>query len=131
MAITEKNILMNNKRGNDVDILYPYTKIENVLDSENNPVSFAEKKKTWNVAIPITGWTSVAPYSIIIPVEGIKVGDEPNMYLIKSTNSETRKAQQEAFNKISDARTADSQIKIYCDEEVPTTAIEVKLEVVY
>lgn len=91
----------------------------------------ADKKKTWNVSIPTTGWSSTAPYSKTIAVEGIKARDEPNMYLVKSTNSETRKAQQEAFNKISDSRTANDSITIYCDEEVIETAITVKLEVLY
>ncbi len=100
-------------------------------DMQNLTNTKADKKKTWNVTIPITGWTSVAPYTITIPVEGIKVGDEPNMYLIKSTDAATRKVQQEAFNKISDARTADNIVTIYCDEEMIETAIEVKLEVLY
>lgn len=91
----------------------------------------ADKKKTWNVSIPTAGWSSSAPYTKTIEVEGIQAGDEPNMYLVKSTNAETRKAQQEAFNKISDARTADNSITIYCDEEMIETAITVKLEVLY
>lgn len=121
-----QTILDENVAGNLLNLIQANS--EAISNIEQNK---ADKKKTWNVSIPTTGWSASAPYWITIPVEGILSTDEPNMYLVKSTNAETRKAQQEAFNKISDTRTADNSITVYCDEEMIETAILVKLEVLY
>lgn len=91
----------------------------------------ANKKKEWNITVSADNWTDTTPYSQTIAVEGLTVEDEPNIYLIKSIEPETRKTEQEAFNKISDARTAENSITIYCDEEKPDITFNLALEVVY
>lgn len=91
----------------------------------------ADKKKTWNVAIPTTGWTETAPYSITVPVEGILSTDIAVLDLIYSNDLETAKNEQKEFSKISRIDSADGIIKLTCFEEKPEIALNLRIEVMY
>ena len=90
----------------------------------------ADKKKTYNVTIDTT-WTEEAPYTKNITVQGISSTDIVNMYPIWSTNLETRTQEKEEYSKISMITSNENSIELTCDEDKPSIALNVRIEVVY
>lgn len=84
-----------------------------------------------NATIPITGWSSTAPYTIDIVVSGMLETDEGfAVNPIYASTLTTRQAQAEAFGNISMITSGTDKITVTCDEEIPTTAIPIQITVV-
>ena len=81
--------------------------------------------------IPTTGWTTTVPYSVTISVPGIKATDEnfPVSPILADTST-TRKAQLDAWSKITMIKAETDTIVVTCDEELPTTEIPIQITVV-
>lgn len=90
----------------------------------------ADKKKVYNITIDTT-WTEEAPYTKNITVQGISSTDIVNMYPIWSTNLETRTQEKEEYSKISMITSNENSIEVTCDEDKPSIALNVRIEVVY
>lgn len=91
----------------------------------------ADKKKTYNVTIDTTWTGTEAPYTKTITVQGISSTDIVNMYPIWSTNLETRTQEKEEYSKISMITSNENSIELTCDEDKPSIALNVRIEVVY
>lgn len=91
----------------------------------------ADKKKTYNVTIDTTWTGTEAPYTKTITVQGIAGTDIVNMYPIWSTNLETRTQEKEEYSKISMITSNENSIELTCDEDKPSIALNVRIEVVY
>lgn len=90
----------------------------------------ADKKKVYNITIDTT-WTEEAPYTKNITVQGISSTDIVNMYPIWSTNLETRTQEKQEYSKISMITSNENSIELTCDEDKPSIALNVRIEVVY
>lgn len=90
----------------------------------------ADKKKVYNITIDTT-WTEEAPYTKNITVQGISSTDIVNMYPIWSTNLVTRTQEKEEYSKISMITSNENSIELTCDEDKPSIALNVRIEVVY
>jgi len=97
------------------------------------PINSAwENWKTANqevgLSIPTAGWSSTAPYTRSIAAS-IALASDTNITIIPQWSStlETRKAQQEAWNCVSMIETYDGGITVTCDDEIPTTAIPIRI----
>ena len=91
----------------------------------------ADKKKLYNVTIPVEGWAGAGPYIKTVAVEGIESTDIINMYPVWSSDLETRQKEKEQYNKISVVNSMVNSIQILCDEEAPDIALNVRIEVTY
>lgn len=91
----------------------------------------ADKKKTYNVTIDTTWTGDEAPYTKTITVQGIASTDIVNMYPIWSTNLETRTQEKEEYSKISMITSNENSIELTCDDDKPSIALNVRIEVVY
>lgn len=91
----------------------------------------ADKKKLYNVTIPIDGWAGAGPYLKTIEVQGIESTDIVNMYPVWSDDIETRAQEKEEYNKISLVNSMVNSIQITCDEETPQVELNVRIEVTH
>ena len=91
----------------------------------------ADKKKLYNVTIPIDGWAGAGPYLKTIEVQGIESTDIVNMYPIWSNDIETRAQEKEEYNKISLVNSMVNAIQLTCDEETPQIELSVRIEVTH
>ncbi len=88
MATTEKEILMNNKRGSDVDILYPVTKASLVVCGDGETI----EEKIAKLTIPTTpSEVGAMPASEVVTAfwkgtqieyDAIAIKNETTLYLI-------------------------------------------------
>lgn len=87
--------------------------------------------ETFSATIPTSGWSSSAPYTIDITVTGM-INTDSNFPVspVYSDTADTRKAQAEAWGKISMIESGTDKITVTCDEELPTTAIPIQITVV-
>lgn len=98
--------------------------IARVEDLEN----FASSSETFDLIIPTSGWSESAPYTIQLPLEGIKETHDPIATLRLSNDAVTRVAENEAFSCISLINTYDDYVIVTCDEEIPQHEITVALK---
>lgn len=91
----------------------------------------ADKKKVWNIVIDTENWTSIAPYTKTIQLDGLLATDIINMYPVYSDNIDTRATEREEYSKISIIEGDDDEILLTCDEEKPNVNLNVRLEVYY
>ena len=114
-----------------------FATIQNTLDEDtagallNLINTKADKKKTYNVTIDTTWTGDEAPYTKTITVQGIASTDIVNMYPIWSTNLETRTQEKEEYSKISMITSNENSIELTCDDDKPSIALNVRIEVVY
>ena len=87
----------------------------------------SNKKKVYNIEIE-ANWTEGKK---TIEVEGIKATDEVDLKPVFSETKEIRQQEKEEYNKISMIKSEENKIEIICDEEVPTIALNARIEVVY
>jgi len=91
----------------------------------------ANKKKVWTITLD-TEWTGdTAPYTKTVAVEGIKETDIAHIYPVWSEVLETRQTEREEYSKISLVNSSNDQIELTCDEDKPTIALNIRVEVVY
>lgn len=83
-----------------------------------------------NTEIPADGWSEAAPYTVTVAVDGVSaIGGDVHIYPVYSADAEARAAQREAYNAISLVTPGENQITFTCDDEKPTVAIPIKVEV--
>ena len=91
----------------------------------------ADKKKTWNITID-NEWTGdTAPYTKTVQIQGILATDEANIYPVWSNTLETRQIEREEYSKISLVNSVDGSITLTCDEDKPSTTLNLRVEVMY
>lgn len=114
----------------DGSTVSPVTSFDSVVDEQGNNLN-DYKKKLYNVTIPAEGWAGTGPYTKTVEVTGIKETDMVNMYPVWSTNLETRTQEKEEYSKISMITSNENSIELTCDEDKPSIALNVRIEVVY
>lgn len=83
----------------------------------------------WTVDLPAGGWSSEAPYTQTVAVEGILATDRPHYGVVLSDNLETALAEKEAFALVDDLETANGSVTFTCFEEKPQVDLNIQLEV--
>lgn len=103
---------------------------QGIIDNETS-VNTKATATNYTATIPTSGWSSSAPYTIDITVTGM-INTDSNFPVspIYSDTADTRKAQAEAWGKISMIKSGTDKITVTCDEELPTTAIPIQIMVV-
>lgn len=91
----------------------------------------ANKKKLYEITIDTNWQGEEVPYTKMIEVEGIEVTDIVNMYPVWSEELEVRATEREEYSKISVIKSSENAIELICDEDKPTVALTVRLEVTY
>lgn len=114
----------------DGSTVSPVTSFDSVVDEQGNNLN-DYKKKLYNVTIPAEGWTGTGPYTKTVEVTGIKETDMVNMYPVWSTTFETRQQEKQEYAKISVINSGVNSVQLICDEEAPTLALNVRIEVTY
>lgn len=84
----------------------------------------------FTATIPTDGWSDSAPYHIDIGVNGMSVDYYPTTDVIDSDDAETRALEREAWPLISKIDTSDNTITVWCDEDIPAQALNIKMKVV-
>ena len=80
-----------------------------------------------DITIPITGWSTTAPFTLEINVANITRWDNPNINPVYSTTVTTALAQKEAWNCIDEITTSDGKITCKCFYSTPVTAIPIRI----
>lgn len=97
----------------------------NLINTKSN------KKLTYNTTID-TEWTGEqAPYTKTINLEGMQSTYIPQMDLIYSNDIETAMTEKEEYSKISKIESGQGSVTLTCFEEVPSTSLNVRIEVVF
>lgn len=110
-------------------------KVTNLSDPTNNGDAANKqyvdgKHKVFTATLTTNDWEgAAAPYKQTIGIEGILESDKPHYFPVYSADNETALAQQEAWNMVCDADTADGSVTFTCFADKPTTAIPVQIEV--
>lgn len=89
-----------------------------------------DKKQVFTATIPTTGWTTTAPYTVDVAIEGMLEADLPHITPVYTGTVDTDKAIQEAYNKLDNAKAEDGYLRVTAFNEVPTTAVPIQIEVV-
>lgn len=111
--------------------------VQNILDGDvagnlyNLIATKANKKKLYETTIDTNWQGEEVPYTKMIEVEGIEVTDIVNMYPVWSEDLEVRATEREEYSKISVIKSSENAIELICDEDKPTVALTVRLEVTY
>jgi len=79
---------------------------------------------------PVSSWSSDAPYTATIPVEGIKATDRPvvGLYISGAEGATGVKAMGKAYSCMDRIKTLDGQIRAYCYNKKPTSDFSVQLK---
>lgn len=99
------------------------TDLGNELDSKASTTNYT-------ATLSVSDWTSSAPYTQTVSVDGILLSDTPISDVTLSTDTNTAIAQMEAWSCISNIVTSNGSITAVCFEEKPTIDIPIKLKVV-
>lgn len=89
----------------------------------------ANTHMTAQVMLPASGWSSTAPFTQTVAVEGILATDQPHISPVYSTTLATAISQKENWAMVCKAVTANGSITFTCFEDKPTVNIPVQLEV--
>lgn len=81
------------------------------------------------LTIPASGWSSTAPYTQTVSVEGVNAEDVPHVSPVYSDDLTSALAQKEAWGMVSRAKTVANAITFYCFEDKPSADIPVQIEV--
>ena len=77
-----------------------------------------------------SGWTSAAPYTQTVSIQGILATDVPVVDVVLSSTTSTAISQLEAWSCVSKIETSAGSITATCLEEKPTIDIPIQLKVV-
>ena len=108
---------------------YFWSKISNKMATKEQLQSVA-RSSTYTCTIPVTGWSSTAPFYVDIVVEWLSEVDSPFITPVYTGTLETDQPIQEAWNKISSAVTSENNLRVYAFEEIPTVEIPIRLQVI-
>lgn len=131
MATYEHNALTQYKEENgDMHIVYPITKVENVVGIDELNASITKMNNITEVTIPASGWSSSAPYTQEISVSGITANDCPEVYLKygSSVTADNAEAYTGAFGNIHKFETLAGKLKVTAFLEKPSVDVTVMLK---
>jgi hypothetical protein len=89
----------------------------------------ANTHMTAQVTLPASGWSSTAPFTQTVAVEGILATDQPHISPVYSTTLATAISQKENWAMVCKAVTENGSITFTCFEDKPTVNIPVQMEV--
>ena len=97
------------------------------INATNGAINSVIRTKT--VIVPISGWSSSAPYTNTVTVSGITASDTPIISLNLSSNSTatTAKASQKAWAYITAITTGSNSITLYAHTK-PTVALPIVIK---
>ena len=100
------------------------------IDINNTNKAKKEIREVRTASVPSSGWSSSAPYTQTIEVEGITEDDEPtiSLYLAGSPSSENVKAMNKAYGMLDRAVTAEGTITLYCYNKKPATTYTIAIK---
>lgn len=100
------------------------------IDINNTNKAIEEVRKVRTASVPSSGWSSSAPYTQTIEVEGITADDEPtiSLYLAGSPSSENVKSMNKAYGMLDRAVTAEGTITLYCYNKKPATTYTIAIK---
>lgn len=100
------------------------------IDINNTNKAIEEIREVRTASVPSSGWSSSAPYTQTIEVEGITEDDEPtiSLYLAGSPSSENVKAMNKAYGMLDRAVTAEGTITLYCYNKKPETTYTIAIK---
>lgn len=100
------------------------------IDINNTNKAIEEVRKVRTASVPSSGWSSSAPYTQTIEVEGITADDEPtiSLYLAGSSSSENVKSMNKAYGMLDRAVTGDGTITLYCYNKKPATTYTIAIK---
>lgn len=100
------------------------------IDINNTNKAIEEIREVRTASVPSSGWSSSAPYTQTIEVEGITEDDEPtiSLYLAGSPSSENVKAMNKAYGMLDRAVTAEGTITLYCYNKKPATTYTIAIK---
>lgn len=83
-----------------------------------------------SATFPVSSWSSGAPYTATIPVEGIKASDRPvvGLYVASTEGSVAIKAAGKAYGCVDRIETLDGKIRAFCYNKKPTSDFSVQLK---
>ena len=96
------------------------------IESEANKTVVA----LYNTTLSSSGWSSNAPYTQTLSIQGILATDVPVVDVVLSSTTSTAVSQLEAWGYVSKIETADGSITATCFEELPAIDIPIQLKVV-
>lgn len=96
------------------------------IESEANKTVVA----LYNTTLSSSGWSSSAPYTQTLSIQGILSTDIPVVDVVLSSTTSTAVSQLEAWSCVSKIETAAGSITATCLEELPTIDIPIQLKVV-
>ena len=102
-----------------VEAMNPATKIY-----VDNAISSTHMRA--QVVLPVSGWSSTAPYTQTVAVSGILATDQPHYGVVYSGNWD---AEREAFGFVDDLDTAAGSVTFICFEDKPEVNLTIQLEV--
>ena len=111
--------------------LTPYATKEYVngeIATVNTELSKKVEKYNYTATIPVTGWSTTAPYTVSVTVTGLLATDTPDISVNQSTTMATAQAQLEAWNCISKIETSANAITCTCYNNTPVTAIPIAIK---
>lgn len=100
------------------------------IDINNTNKAIEEIREVRTASVPSSGWSSSAPYTQTIEVEGITADDEPtiSLYLAGSPSSENVKSMNKAYGMLDRAVTAEGTITLYCYNKKPATTYTIAIK---
>lgn len=107
------------------------TKVATPTDNTDavNKAYVDEKRKTFTVNLPASGWTGEGPYIQTVAVDGILATDAPHYGPVYAEEQETRLAQKEAFAMVDELETIDGSVTLTCFEDKPEVDLSIQMEV--
>ena len=100
------------------------------IDINNTNKAIEEIREVRTASVSSSGWSSAAPYTQTINVEGITEDDEPtiSLYLAGSRASVLVKAMNQAYGMLDRAVTGDGTITLYCYNKKPATTYTIAIK---
>lgn len=107
-----------------------HARADEAMTAAQNAKDYADSKRLFTVVqVTASGWSSSAPYTQRIAVEGILTTDNPHYSVVYSDDLQTKLAQKEAFAMVDDLDTEDGFVTLTCFEEKPEVSISIQMEV--
>lgn len=101
-----------------------------VDDSLKDSKEYADSRSTWLPATLDTSWTGSGPYTQTVSVPGIPAEAKAvTCWPDWSADAATRSAQREAWNLVSRIVPRAGSVEFTCDEDKPTSAVPMRIEV--
>jgi hypothetical protein len=89
----------------------------------------ADSHMSAKITLPASGWSSEAPYTQTVAVEGILAADWPHVCLVPSENVESALVQEENWGYVSRGMAEDGSITFTCYEDKPEVNLPLQIEV--